>query len=629
MKRKVQFLLNPENKYDTDDFLKKDDITGTTGEIIITNPDLAQGKNTCNIGIDPSYTSTLQPTSTFVGTNKQVTVTEAPTNTYTFSTPQDIATSSDVHFHTVQVSGGDPSFNNEVTRKKYVDDQDALKADITYVDAADALHLPLAGGTMSGDINMAGQNITNVAGMTTNSSRFDIKYEGGTLQHFVSFLDYSDVNGKYYIQAGKYADGLADKLEITGMYGVPLEELQLNSNSTICTGPVTLPVANPTASTNATHKSYVDTQDALKVSKSGDTMTGALTLPVANPTASTDATHKSYVDTQDALKVSKSGDTMTGALTLPVANPTASTDATHKSYVDTQGALKVSKSGDTMTGTLNGTSFIASNQIKAADSSSTTNPSYAFTTSNQTGLYNPSTNALGIAANGNHIATFDNAASRARMSLYCAASQPCDLWLGADNTVKFSITCRSSADASRPNRLAFYSNGGGGYCGSISYTTGAWDFENKNLSNILSLTATGVSATGYTGSVFTGPSYFGLNVSSLWKYMQIANESTTNNDIRIYHVPVDCKFVSFSASIDNVSNGGIWQFAFYKNTVFQTSEAVYSVDWYVGTTEKSILKTLGTPVTFSQGDRLTIAVTESSSASDEVIVTPTFRTNEV
>jgi hypothetical protein len=40
------------------------------------------------------------------------------------------------------------------------------------------------------------------------------------------------------------------------------------------------------------------------------------------PSANTDATHKLYVDTADALKVSKSGDTMTGALVL-YGDPTA------------------------------------------------------------------------------------------------------------------------------------------------------------------------------------------------------------------------------------------------------------------------------------------------------------------
>lgn len=77
----------------------------------------------------------------------------------------------------------------------------------------------------------------------------------------------------------------------------------------------------------------VQTQIDGKVAKTGGTMTGALNLPAANPATATEATHKGYVDAQDALKVSKAGDTMTGALVLP-GDPTAALEATPKQYVD-------------------------------------------------------------------------------------------------------------------------------------------------------------------------------------------------------------------------------------------------------------------------------------------------------
>lgn len=104
-------------------------------------------------------------------------------------------------------------------------------------------------------------------------------------------------------------------------------------------------------------KTYVDTQDAKQVSKSGDSMTGALQLPSANPTALTQAAHKgyvdakvepksdkTYVDTQDAKQVSKSGDSMNGMLTLPLTAPFNTTHATHKTYVDTEVAKKLTTS---------------------------------------------------------------------------------------------------------------------------------------------------------------------------------------------------------------------------------------------------------------------------------------------
>ena len=63
---------------------------------------------------------------------------------------------------------------------------------------------------------------------------------------------------------------------------------------------------------------------------------------VADPTNAQDAATKNYVDTKDALKLTKAGDSMTGALEMGtnkitgVGNPTAAQDAATKNYVDTQ-----------------------------------------------------------------------------------------------------------------------------------------------------------------------------------------------------------------------------------------------------------------------------------------------------
>ncbi len=96
-----------------------------------------------------------------------------------------------------------------------------------------------------------------------------------------------------------------------------------------------------------TDKTYVDAQDNKNLSLIGGTMTGPIQLPSANPTVATQATHKSYVDTRDALKaditfvnaemlkqVSKSGDIMSGMLTLPLTKASEPRHATNKQYVD-------------------------------------------------------------------------------------------------------------------------------------------------------------------------------------------------------------------------------------------------------------------------------------------------------
>lgn len=136
--------------------------------------------------------------------------------------------------------------------------------------------------------------------------------------------------------------------EVNHLSGVTaLIQDQINSKLSTSGGAMSGPISlsgNPTLDAHAANKVYVDSQDALKLSLTGGVMTGPIQLPADNPTVSTEATHKGYVDgqittttnyidSQDALKVSKAGDTMTDFLTLHAA-PTSDLHAATKKYVD-------------------------------------------------------------------------------------------------------------------------------------------------------------------------------------------------------------------------------------------------------------------------------------------------------
>jgi hypothetical protein len=79
-------------------------------------------------------------------------------------------------------------------------------------------------------------------------------------------------------------------------------------------------------------------------SASNDTNLGAKNIQTTHvPSAAADLTNKTYVDGQDALKVSKSGDTMTGTLTVPNITATALTTAAPSYTLGINGSNQIVK----------------------------------------------------------------------------------------------------------------------------------------------------------------------------------------------------------------------------------------------------------------------------------------------
>jgi cytoskeletal protein CcmA (bactofilin family) len=173
-----------------------------------------------------------------------------------------------------------------------------------------ATKLPLAGGTMTGDVTLGANKATSTATPATDDT----------------------LTRKGYVD-----DQDATKLDLAG--GTMTGDITMGANAVTST-------AAPTTDDELTRKGYVDTQDALKLNLSGGTMSGAIAMGTSkvtglgDPTANQDAATKLYTDTQDATKLNLSGGTLSGALDMgankitTTYTPTNNADLTTKTYVD-------------------------------------------------------------------------------------------------------------------------------------------------------------------------------------------------------------------------------------------------------------------------------------------------------
>ena len=183
---------------------------------------------------------------------------------------------------------GTPSASADAATKGYVDTEVAALVDAapgtldtlnelaaalgddpdfaTTITASIATKLPLAGGTMTGDITLGANAATSTATPATNDTL--------TRKGYVDTQD-------------------ALKLDLTG--GTMSGAIAMGTSK--ITG-----VGDPTAAQDAATKTYVDTADATKLNLSGGTMTGAIDMgankvtTTYTPTNNADLTTKTYVD---------------------------------------------------------------------------------------------------------------------------------------------------------------------------------------------------------------------------------------------------------------------------------------------------------------------------------------------
>ena len=195
-------------------------------------------------------------------------------------------------------------------------------------------YLPLAGGTMTGPIDMNGQTIDSLPEPTEPDRAANKQY-----------VDTGDAKLQEQVNA---------KLPKSG--GTMTGAIMMNNQAV--TG---LPTpANPT---DAVTKEYADDLKSQMLPSSGGTMSGAINMgnntitALGAPVGDTDATNKEYVDgaitsaiksaegDADAKYLPLAGGTMTGPI-KGLENPTENDEAANKAYVDAQ----VSGAGTTADG---------------------------------------------------------------------------------------------------------------------------------------------------------------------------------------------------------------------------------------------------------------------------------------
>jgi len=199
-------------------------------------------------------------------------------------------------------------------------------------DAASGIYLPLAGGTMSGEIAMGNNLITGLATPIFNT----------------------DAATKGYIDSA-----LTSFLALSG--GTMTGEIAMSNHK--ITG-----LATPVASDDAATKDYIDNAAFLAEVKDDSTpqLGGNLDCQslykiynMTTPTDSADGTTKGYVDDLVSDYLSLAGGTMTGEIAMGnhkitgLATPVVDTDASTKGYIDSALTSYLGLSGGTMTGNIN------------------------------------------------------------------------------------------------------------------------------------------------------------------------------------------------------------------------------------------------------------------------------------
>jgi len=253
---------------------------------------------------------------------------------------------------------------------------------------------------------------------------------------FVNFVDtaYTYVNNTTVLLASAPANGIRVEVRRITPASTPLVDFV--DGSTL--------VASDLDTSNLQHLFLEqELDDFTKQTISIDPATGLPTVNnqritvLAAPVAATDAANKSYVDTNDALKLNKAGDSMTGALAMGtnkitgLGDPTNAQDAATKSYVDTgatNAAASAAASASSATNSANSATASANSATAAANSATAAANSATAAGTSESNAATSEANASTSATNSANSAT---AAANSAASALAAFDQFDDRYLGS------------------------------------------------------------------------------------------------------------------------------------------------------------------------------------------------------
>jgi len=390
---------------------------------------------------------------------------------------------------------GAPNLSTDAATKGYVDDEvaallDAAPATLDTLnelaaalgDDADfsttvansiATKLPLAGGTMTGDIIMGANAVTSTATPTADD----------------------ELTRKGYVDT---QDAL--KLDLAGG--------TMSGDIAMATSKVT-GMGDPTLAQDAATKAYVDTAGATKLSLSGGTMTGAIVMgankvtSTSTPTADDDLARKGYVDTILGSSVAAADSAAAAATSESNAASSESAAAASETAAATSASnASTSESNAASSATAAATSASNASVSEANAATSATNAS--------TSESNAASSATAAATSETNAATSETAAGVSETNAATSESN-------ASTSETNAATSASNAATSEANAAASYDSFDDRYLGAKSSQPTLDNDGDALLTGAIYFNSVNDTMYVYTGSVWsaavfdTAGAMFGAN----------------------------------------------------------------------------------------------------------------------